>query len=287
MLRWKNNPATTFLGLPDVYSEEFARGIDEEAKAQCTPLKSDSLVLGYFIGNEPPWDSRENELVDMILMGPETATKIKLKEFLSQKDSPARRKEFVVSTFKKYLEIVCHAVKKYDPNHLNLGIRFGGPPSDDVLATGKVFDVCSINVYEYEPTKVVDKVHRITGRPILIGEFHIGVPENGLGAGLVQAMNQTERGVGYRYYVEQAASLPAFLGAHWFIWRDEPVLGRGDGENYNIGLVDVTDRPYKELVEAVIQTNKTLFNVHSGASLPFNQRPRASEAGTPASPWGY
>jgi hypothetical protein len=225
MLRWKNNPATTFLGLPDVYSQEFARTIDEDANTQCTSLKSDSLVLGYFIGNEPPWDGRESEVVDMILTGPETETRIKLKDFLSQKDSPARRKEFVVTAFTKYLEIVCQAVKKYDPNHLNIGIRFGGPPSDDVLATGSVFDVCSINVYEYEPTKIVDKVHRITGRPILIGEFHIGVPENGLGAGLVQAMNQMERGVGYRYYVEQAASLPSFLGAHWFTWRDEPYLG--------------------------------------------------------------
>jgi hypothetical protein len=23
-------------------------------------------------------------------------------------------------------------------------------------------------------------------------------------------------------------------GAHWFAWGDEPVLGRMDGENYNI-----------------------------------------------------
>jgi hypothetical protein len=84
----------------------------------------------------------------------------------------------------------------------------------------------------------------------LIGEFHLGVPENGLGSGLVQAKDQTERGIGYRYYVEQAVSLPYSLGAHWFAWRDEPVLGRMDGENYNIGFVDVTDRPYPELVEA-------------------------------------
>jgi len=32
--------------------------------------------------------------------------------------------------------------------------------------------------------------------------------------------------------------LPYSLGAHWFAWRDEPVLGRMDGENYNIGFVD-------------------------------------------------
>jgi hypothetical protein len=270
-----------------VYAAEFASRVDSAANAQCSPLKNDSLVLGYFIGNEPPWDGRESEVVDMIMKGPNSATQNKLKAFLSEGDSPKRRKEFMITAFEKYLDIICTAVKKYDPNHLNLGIRFGGPPSDEMLRTGKVFDVCSINVYEYEPTKWVDKVYRLTGRPILVGEFHIGVPANGLGAGLVQAKDQTERGVGYRYYVEQAASLNSFVGVHWFTWRDEPVLGRGDGENYNIGFVDVTDRPYKELVEAAKKTNKQLFDVHSGKISPFNQRPKASEAGTPLSPWGY
>jgi len=287
MLRWKTTAATTFLGLPDVYSEMFARNVDSAANAQCTPLKNDSFVLGYFIGNEPPWDGRETEVVDMILRGPESATKKQLQTFLAQGDNPKRRKDFMITAFEKYLGILCTAVKKYDPNHLNLGIRFGGPPSDEMLRTGKLFDVCSINVYEYEPTKLIDKVYRLTGRPILIGEFHIGVPANGLGAGLVQAKDQAERGIGYRYYVEQAASLNSFLGAHWFTWRDEPVLGRGDGENYNIGFVDATDRPYRELVEAAKKTNGQLFNIHSGKAAPFSTRPKASDSGTPASPWGY
>ena len=287
MLRWKTIPATTFLGLPDVYSDGFARNADSAANAQCTPLKNDPLVLGYFIGNEPPWDGRESEVVDLILKGPNSATQNKLKEFLAKGDNAKRRKEFMITAFEKYLDILCTAVKKYDLNHLNLGIRFGGPPSDEMLRTGKIFDVCSINVYEYEPTKIVDKVYRLTGRPILIGEFHIGVPANGLGAGLVQAKDQTERGVGYRFYVEQAASLNSFVGVHWFTWRDEPVLGRGDGENYNIGFVDATDRPYKELVKAAKTTNRRLLEIHEGKILPFDQRPKASEAGTPLSPWGY
>jgi hypothetical protein len=131
----------------------------------------------------------------------------------------------------------------------------------------------------------VERTYRLTGRPVMVTEFHIGVPENGLGSGLVQAMNQTERGIAYRYFVEQAMSLPYCLGAHWFAWRDEPVLGRMDGENYNIGFVDVTDRPYPELIDAVKATDHDLFDVHSAAKLPFSQKPKASEAGTPSSPW--
>jgi hypothetical protein len=54
----------------------------------------------------------------------------------------------------------------------------------------------------------------LTGLPILIGEFHIGVPADGLAAGLAQAKDRVERGIAYRYCVERAASLEWFLGAH-------------------------------------------------------------------------
>lgn len=287
MLRWQRTEGTSFLGLPDVYSEEFARAIDQSANTQCSQHKDDPLLLGYFVGNEPAFDGRESEVADMILDGPETATKARLKEFLAQGDTPQRRKEFIVSAFEKYLDLVCTSVKKYDPNHLNLGIRFGGSVSDELLRAASRFDVCSVNVYEYEPMWQLDRTYRYTRRPVLIGEFHIGVPANGLGAGLVQAKDQTERGIAYRYYVEQAASLDCFLGAYWFQWRDEPVMGRFDGENYNIGFVDVNDRPYKELVKAAKITNKRLFDVHSGKELPFNKMPMASDAGTPSSPWRF
>ena len=197
------------------------------------------------------------------------------------------KQEFIISAFEKYLDLACTAIKKYDQNHLTLGIRFGGSISDELLRTARIFDVCSVNVYEYEPMWQVERAYRYTGRPVLIGEFHIGIPANGLGAGLVQAKDQTERGIAYRYYVEQAASLGCFLGAYWFQWRDEPVLGRRDGENYNIGFVDINDRPYKELVEAAKMTNERLYGVHSGKIAPFNQMPKASDAGTPSSPWKF
>lgn len=283
MLRWPRG--TNYLGIPDVYSPQFADEIDAAAKSQCAPRSNDPLVLGYFVGNEPPWNGRESEVCGLILDGPDTATKATLKEFLSQGDTPVRRREFVLACFVKYLEIVCGAVRKHDPNHLLLGIRFGGRMADEVMIAARIFDVCSINVYEYEPTKQMIHSARLTGRPILIGEFHIGVPADGLAAGLVQAKDQVERGIAYRYYVEQAASLPSFVGAYWFQWRDEPVLGRMDGENYNIGFVDVTDRPYAELVEAAKTTHKRLRDVHSGKVSPFAQRPLASDAGAPSSPW--
>ena len=275
----------SFLGMPDVYSEEFAVRLDEAAKRQCKLLKDDPWLVGTFIGNEPPWPGRESELVDMFLNGPDTATKTKLQAYLAQGDTKYRRERFVHTMFEKYLDLINAAIRKYDNNHLNLGIRFGGSPPEAVCRMARKFDVCSINVYEYEPTRQLKHIFALAGRPIIIGEFHFGVPANGLGAGLVQTLNQSERAAGYRYYVEQAMALPYFLGAHWFQWQDQPVLGRMDGENYNIGLVDVTNRPYPELVQALTATHKVLYDVHTGKVKPFSQRPMASEAGTPRSPW--
>jgi hypothetical protein len=274
-----------YLGMPDVYSKDFAGQVDEAARRQCDELKNDPWLLGYFIGNEPPWPDRESEVVDMFLAGPDTATKAKLQAFLAAGDTAQRRVEFVYDMFERYLTLLGESIKRHDSNHLNLGIRFGGSPPEGVMRMGKRFDVCSINVYEYEATEQIKRVYEATERPIMIGEFHLGVPADGIGAGLVQTANQIERGKGYRYYVEQAAALSGYLGAHWFQWQDQPVLGRFDGENYNIGLVDGTNRPYVELVEAAKATHKRLHDVHAGKLAPFAERPKASAAGTPESPW--
>jgi len=273
------------LGMPDVYSEDFAQFLEDGAKAQLAPRKDDPWLIGYFIGNEPPWPRRESEVVDMYLAGPPTPMQNAMKQFLAQGDTPERRRQFVVAAFEKYLAMVGAALKKYDPNHLNLGIRFGGNPPDYISKAAHVFDVYSLNTYEYEPTAQVKLAYRLSGRPVIIGEFHFGVPADGLGAGLVQVRDQKERGVAYRYYVEQAAALPGFIGAGWFIGTDESVTGRMDGENYNIGFVDVTDRAYPELVSAAKETMKRLLDVHAGKAPAFSQRPKASDAGTPATPW--
>ena len=94
-------------------------------------------------------------------------------------------------------------------------------------------------------------------------------------------MSQVERGVAYSYYVEHAAAHPAIVGAHWYQSIDQPATGRRDGENYNIGWIDVTDRPYPELVAAAKATHAKLDLIHSGKLAPTTRRPKASEFGTP------
>ncbi|MCC7236447.1 MAG: hypothetical protein IT163_14135 [Bryobacterales bacterium] len=267
---------TGFLGMPDVFSEEFPKTVDRAAAEQCARRKSDPYLLGYFIANEPPWPGRESLVVDIILDRPPTATQREAKAFLASGDTPERRRQFVYRCFDRYLEVINAALRRHDPNHLNLGLRFGsGLPPAEMLRASKSFDVYSMNVYSTVVSReTLDQIYQATHRPIIIGEFHFGVPGRGLAPGLVQVRDQAERGNAYRYYVEQAAAHPAFIGTSWFQWVDQPSTGRMDGENYNIGLVDVTDRPYPELVKAMRTTHGRLQAVHSGKTLPFDQKPR-------------
>ena len=52
---------------------------------------------------------------------------------------------------------------------------------------------------------------------------------------------------------------PRVVGTHWFQWRDQPLTGRPDGENYQIGFLTVTDAPYPELVEAARAVARTMY----------------------------
>ena len=78
----------------------------------------------------------------------------------------------------------------------------------------------------------------------------------------------------YRHYTERAYAHPGLIGTAYFQWSDQDLTGRAsDGENYNCGLVDVTDRPCKYQVEAMMETAKGLFDIHQGIIPPYDQAP--------------
>lgn len=264
----------SYLRFPDVYSPEFVQVSDSVAARLCAIRKNDPFLLGYFIGNEPIWPRRELDIINMILSGSDTAIRRELQNFLAQGDTPERRKEFFYRAYEKYLQVVTNAIRKYDPNHLILGFRFAGYAPDEMVKAGHFFDVFTINEYEYILNKKeMQKYAQLSGRPLLIGEFHFGTPGRGMSAGLKQVRDREQRGVAYRYYVENAAAMPEVIGTHWFQWVDQPSTGRFDGENYNIGLVDVTDRPYPELINAMQETHRKLYAIHAGREKAIDQKP--------------
>lgn len=282
MLRGWQAP-NSIMGMPDVYADDFPRRVDEIAAAQLGPRREDRLMLGYFIGNEPSWPGRESQFVDTVLAGPAGEIQRRLRAYLRDGDTPERRKAFVYAAFARYIEVINAACRRHAPNHLNLGIRFGGNPHEEILKPLRGCDVFSINIYRPAPPRAtLDRIYELVQRPILIGEFHIGVSERGLSSGLVHAAGAAERAAAYRHYVEQAAAHPAVVGTHWFQWLDQPVTGRSDGENYAIGLIDVTDQPHVELVAAARVTHGRLLEVHRGTTPPFDRSARPASGNAPA-----
>lgn len=263
------------MGLPDVYAPEFNAKIDASCKAFVEPNKDNPWLIGYFTGNEPSWLEQEGRLCTMILSGADKPIKSELKKYLAAGDTPERRKQFIYSTFRIFLQTVNSAVKRYDPHHLNLGMRFGHVPGKEIQDICKnIFDVFSFNCYDlFPPKEFMDQILNGTGLPMIIGEYHFGTVDRGMAQSLWQVNSQEERGVAYRYYTERAYSHPGLIGTAWFQWSDQDLTGRRDGENYNCGLVDVTDRPYQFQVAAMMETAKGLFDIHTQKVKPTDQKP--------------
>jgi hypothetical protein len=266
------------MGLSDIYAPGFAIQMDSVMKSFLPQNKDNPWIIGYFVGNEPAWIKQDLRLCDLILAGKDRPIKTELQQFLKAGDTPERRKEFIYNTFDTFLQTVRNTMKRYDPNHLNIGFRFGNLNSLDerlMEICRNAFDVLSFNCYDLTPDKaMMDRALRLSGLPMIIGEFHFGTVDRGMAQSLWQVNSQQERGVAYRYYTEQGYSHPGLIGTAYFTWNDQDLMGRTiDGENYNCGIVDVTDRPYKYQVKAMMETAKRLYAVHSGEIPPISQTP--------------
>lgn len=163
----------------------------------------------------------------------------------------------------KYFSVVDAAMDKYLPNHLYLGARFPdwGMPIEVVRASAKHVDVISFNAYKEGLKPQKWEFLSEFDKPTIIGEFHVGALDSGLfHPGLIHASDQQDRAKMYTDYMHSVIDNPYFIGAHWFQYIDSPISGRAyDGENYNVGFITVTDRPYTEMVEAAKSINSKMY----------------------------
>lgn len=266
------------MGLSDIYDPAVNERIVADIRQQTARLKDNPWLIGWFVGNEPGWLNQEPRLCDIILRGKDQPIKRALQEYIRTHGSGEQaKKDFVYHTFRTFLTTVQKALKEADPNHLNLGIRFSDPltlPDQLLRISGEVFDVFSFNCYLLKPTEaMLNRVRDFVHKPAIIGEYHFGTVDRGYAQSLWQVDNQKDRGTAYRYYTEQGYAHPYLVGTGYFQWSDQDLTGRGDGENYNCGLVDVTDRPYKEQTEAMMETSRRLYDVHRGKAKPFSVIP--------------
>ena len=114
----------------------------------------------------------------------------------------------------------------------------------------------------------------------MIGEFHHGALDAGLPSnGIRGVQTQAERARAYRYFVETTAASSWSVGVHYFTLNDQPILGRFDGENFQIGVVDICQRPYRDFVAGVRTTNAALDEVVFGERTPSDDYPEEATIG--------
>ncbi|WP_158966196.1 beta-galactosidase [Paraglaciecola sp. L3A3] len=280
----------------DVFDPSFRRQLKKSLSNRQHTV-DDPWLLGFFIENELSWGA-EGSLAIATLASPadQPAKKEFLKDLKSKyktidklnsvwgtthkswnallettgTPSEARAWDDIQAFYKKivitYFSTVRSEMKKVAPNALYLGCRLAWANSDIVIRTaGKYTDVISMNKYQYNVTNVglpegVDK-------PILIGEFHFGSLDRGaLHLGVVEAKSQSHRAQLYTEYVNSALLNPYIIGTHWFQYAEQPPTGRGDGENYNVGIVDLADKPFTELVEHIREAGYRMYNFRSSAA---------------------
>ena len=176
---------------------------------------------------------------------------------------------FYTKTAETYFRTIRDLLRKDAPHHLYLGCRFAWVNDRAARAAAQFCDVVTYNRYTYSVADLAlpDGIDR----PLMIGEFHFGALDRGMfHTGLRKARDQAQRADCYRNYVRGALQNPRVVGTHWFQFRDQPTTGRSDGENYQIGLIDICDTPYGETVDACRAIGRDMYRLRT------NGEPRAS-----------
>ena len=300
-----------FRDFPDVFSTEYEEKAKVFAQ-QLLDIREDPYLIGYFMNNEPGWAyvASINLAETMLEKDQSFVTRDKLIEFLRERYkgnvaswnkawnsnfgnfddlqlpvkaaaslSDASRTDletFSTLMLDRYVEVPVKATRAVDSNHLNLGMRWASAALQEEwrFAGTQYLDVFSMNAYTDNPYPRIERAAAMTGKPVLIGEFHHGSMEAGLSSyGARWTRTEAERAQAYRYYAENAASHPNSIGIHYFSFNDDPVLGRFDGQNFHQGFVSVAHKPYIDFVKGYSKVNDELYEVLMGKRKPLQSLP--------------
>ena len=280
---------------PDVFDPAFRRAVAEAIQNNGVKMKDDSYCIGYFVDNELSMSGLTNSLMKQAANGharqafteylknkygsiKKLNQKWKTryagwKDFEKTTDLPVLAAEdgevFELQILDQYYRICREEVKKVAPNKLYLGSRLHCHyyPDDQsevelIKIAARYCDVVAFNRYRFSAEDLV--LPEDIDKPIIIGEFHFGALDRGhFHTGLRSVANQQQRAEAYYQYVKGALKNPQIVGTHWFQYGDQAFTGRGDGENYQIGFIDICDNPYPEIVAAARKIGYNLYKERS------------------------
>lgn len=296
----KNFPKTKkmiYRDFPDVFSPEYKELCLEFAK-QLEPISDDPYMIGYFINNEPEWSAEDLNVAERLLVSKEDLySKKEIVRFLKEKykdveqfnnvwglgisefddllssiDEELLKKDEIIADLEEfkyimisaYNEIPAKAVKKYAPNNMCLGMRYPFLKEGD-FAGGEFYDSFSFNCYKRNPEKLFNMANNGTKIPFMIGEWHYGSWETEyLCTALIACVDEEERGKACSNYIKKSYSNYQLIGAHYFEFNDQPLLGRFDGEAMPHGIISVTNRPHEKCLEFFAKANYQIYEIALG-----------------------
>ena len=267
------------------FRDPFDPSFRENVRAQLAERRAeldDPWCFGMFVDNELQWGD-EAALGRWTWESPDDQpAKVEFRRRLAAKHGSVPKepseedfKEFSLAVARAYFSTVRDELKKAAPHKVYMGCRFSGAAEWVVRAAAPYVDVMSFNYYRHD---VVDfsQLPAEIDKPIVIGEFHFGALDRGpIRTGLVWLQSQEERRAVYCRYLESALRDPRIIGAHWHQYCDDVPTGRFDGENFQIGWVDVCDTPYPETIAAVRWVGDNMYGLRWGEKA-------ALEAASPA-----
>ena len=160
-----------------------------------------------------------------------------------------------------YFKTIADALKWHAPNQLLLGARFAVTTPEAVASCAQYCDVLSFNFYTRTPQSGYDwsLLHELD-KPVLVSEFHFASRDRGpFWGGVSEVASEADRGPAYANFLAESLKEPQLVGVHWFQYLDQPVTGRLlDGENGHLGLIGITDVPFRGFVETVRKANLAL-----------------------------
>jgi hypothetical protein len=267
---------------PDVFDSSFQKSVAAAMQSNGGNTKDDLWCIGYFVDNELSVSGLTNSLMKQpangyakqafisYLKGKYASIKELNKtwetnytswtniELLTELPGKAGedKKVFDLQILDRYYKTCLAEVKRVAPNKLYLGSRLHCHyyPDDQtetelIKVASRYCDVISFNRYRFSAKDLI--LPEGIDKPTIIGEFHFGALDRGhFHTGLRSVANQKQRAEAYYQYVKGALNNPQIVGTHWFQYSDQAFTGRGDGENYQIGFIDICDNPYPEIVEA-------------------------------------
>ena len=221
---------------------------------------------------------------------------LKMTELLAPSDEAhAAQRVFLELVADRYFAVTTQAIREFDRNHLVIGSRFAGnAPEWAWKACAKYCDVVTFNHYpriDFESGDLSSLGEHFAGyyetvqRPMMITEWSFPALDSGLpckhGAGM-RVDTQQQKARCFELMQHLLFRLPFMVGSDYFMWADEPVLGISDTfpEDSNYGLVNVDDKPYKELTDACRRLNPLAARIHAG-TIPevYLRDVKLSEAG--------